>query len=115
MDTSRLTSKAADEIRRRRANAAAMVPAHRPRPMWQTGLMWLAGGMVVTWLAAFFFDSRRGSARRHMAVDRTVATGRDVGRWTGKKARHLRNKATGAVAEIRGATDEKKTMTAGGG
>jgi hypothetical protein len=114
MDTSRLTRKATDEMRRR-ANAVAMVPAARQRPMWQTGLMWLAGGMAATWLAAFFLDSRRGSARRHMAMDKTLATGRDVGRWTGKKARHLRNKATGAAAEIRGGTEEKKTMTAGGG
>jgi hypothetical protein len=98
MDTSVLSRKA-DDLRKR---SAEMVPVvRRGRPMWQTGIMWLAGGMAVAWMAAFFFDSRRGSARRHMAYDKAMATGRDVSRWSGKKVRHLRNKAMGSVAEMR--------------
>jgi hypothetical protein len=98
MDTSVLSRKA-DELRER---SAAMMPVvRRGRPMWQTGMLWLAGGMAIAWLAAFFFDSRRGNARRHMAYDKAVATGRDVGRWSGKKMRHLSNKAAGTVAEMK--------------
>jgi hypothetical protein len=98
MDTSVLSRKA-DELRQR---SAEMVPVvRRGRPMWQAGILWLAGGMAVAWLTAFFLDSRRGSARRHMAYDKAMATGRDVGRWSGKKIRHLRNKAMGTVAEMK--------------
>ena len=83
MDTSRIT-----------------VVARPGRPAWKTALIWFGGGLALTWLAAFFFDSRRGAARRQMAVDKTVAQARDVAQWTGKKARHLRNKAEGTMAEL---------------
>ena len=112
MDTTRLARKAAEEMRARTA-AASMVPARR-RPTWQTGLLWLTGGMALMWLAAFFLDSSRGSARRHMAFDKAMATGRDLGRRGGKKMRHLRNKAMGAVAEIKGAAEEKERMERSG-
>jgi len=112
MDITRHARKAADEMRARTA-AAAMVPARR-RPTWQTGLLWLTGGMALMWLAAFFLDSSRGSARRHMAFDKAMATGRDLGRRSGKKMRHLRNKAVGAVAEIKGAAEEKERMERSG-
>jgi hypothetical protein len=103
MDTSVLSRKA-DKLRER---SAGMVPVvRRGRPMWQTGILWLAGGIVVASLAAFFFDSRRGSARRHMAYDRAMASGRDVGRWSGKKMRHWRNKAMGTVAEMQSEEDK---------
>lgn len=73
----------------------------RTRPMWQTGAMWFAAGMAMAAAFGFFFDRQRGAARRRMAVDRTMATARDVGQWSGKKARHLRNKAQGTMAEMR--------------
>jgi hypothetical protein len=76
-------------------------PVTRPsRPAWQSALLWLAGGMALTWLAAFFLDGRRGAARRQMAVDRTMAQARDLAQWSGKKARHMRNKAQGTMAEM---------------
>lgn len=52
------------------------------RPTWQTALIWFGGGMVLTGLAAYFFDSGRGAERRQMAVD---------------TARQLRDKAAGAA------------------
>lgn len=82
--------------------------------MWQTGLLWFAGGMALASAAAFFLDSRKGNARRHMAYDKAMATGRDVGQWSGKKVRHLRNKAMGTVAELRG-DGEGETMVSEGG
>ena len=84
----------------------------RPRrPAWQLGALWFAGGMAIASLAAFFFDSTRGNARRHMAYDKAMATGRDMGQWSGKKVRHLRNRAMGTVAEMT-SSEEQKT---GGG
>ncbi len=63
------------------------------RPMWQTAAVWFAGGMAI-------------SLRRHLAYDKAMATGRDMQRWSGKKARHLRNRAMGTVAEMKSASDE---------
>ena len=72
--------------------------------MWQTAAMWFAGGLAITAALGYFFDRRQGSMRRHMAYDKVTATGRDMQRWSGKKARHLRNKAMGTVAEMKSAT-----------
>jgi hypothetical protein len=118
MDTSRLSDRAlktADDlktmVRERSADLlkrsaelrdrAPIVIERRKRPMWQTGALWFATGMAIAAAVGFFFDRQRGAARRQMAVDRTVATARDVGEWGGKKARHLRNKAQGTMAEMR--------------
>jgi hypothetical protein len=80
-----------------------MTEIARPRrPMWQTAAIWFGGGLLVTWLAAFFLDRRRGAARRRMAVDKTAAQARDVARWSSGKMRHLGNKAQGAMAEMKG-------------
>jgi len=100
------------------ADRTPVVVQKRTRPMWQSAAMWIAAGMAIAASVGFFFDSRRGAARRQMAVDRTLATARDVGQWSGKKARHLRNKAMGTVAEMKGPSDEMestRTRTAGPG
>ena len=102
METSRITRKA-DELK-------AKVPRPR-RPAWQVGMIWFAGGMAIASLVGFFLDSRRGGARRHMAYDKAMATGRDMGDWSGKKVRHLRNKAMGTVAEMKSSQEQQ----AGGG
>jgi len=47
--------------------------------------------------------------RRHMAYDKVMATGRDMQEWSGKKARHLRNKAMGTVAEMKSVTESTET------
>ena len=83
------------------ADRAPVVVQRRRRPLWQLGAMWFVAGMAITAAAGFFFDRQRGAARRQMAVDRTVATARDVGQWSEKKARHLRNRAQGTMAEMR--------------
>lgn len=100
------------------AGRSPVVVQKRTRPMWQTGAMWFAAGMAMAAAMGFFFDRQRGAARRQMAVDRTKATARDMGQWGGKKARHLRNKAMGTVAEIKGSSAEletSRTRTAGPG
>jgi len=76
------------------------------RPMWQTAAVWFAGGMAIAAALGYFFDRQRGSLRRHLAYDKAMATGRDMQRWSGKKARHLRNRAMGTVAEMKSASDE---------
>jgi hypothetical protein len=118
METSRLTERAARtaedlkgmlreksaELMKKSGELADRSPVvvQRRRSMWQVGAMWFAAGMAIAAALGYFFDSRRGSARRHMAYDKAVATSRDVKEWSGKKARHLRNVATGTVAEMKG-------------
>ena len=80
---------------------APIVVERRKHPMWQSAAMWFATGLAIAAAVGFFFDRQRGAARRQMAVDRSVATARDIGEWSGKKARHLRNKAQGTMAEMR--------------
>jgi hypothetical protein len=85
----------------------------RPRrPAWQTAAVWFGGGLLLTWIAAFFFDRRRGAARRRMAVDRTLAQARDVTEWSGRKMRHVRNKAQGAIAGLASGDEEKADRAA---
>ena len=99
MDTSVITGKA-DELKKRAVGALPV----KQRPMWQTALMWFAGGLLIATAVGFFFDANRGAARRRIAVDQAVAKGRDMSEWSSKKARHLRNVATGAVAEATSAS-----------
>ena len=80
----------------------APVVARPRRPRWQTGAMWFAGGLALAAALGYFFDSQRGSVRRRMAYDRGMAVGRDMQRWSGGKVRHLRNRAMGTAAEMRG-------------
>jgi hypothetical protein len=125
MDTSRLTKKAAQatedlksvssllrgksaELMKRSgelADRSPVVMRSSRRPMWRSGTLWFAGGMAMAAALTYFFDRQRGSARRHMAYDRLMATGRDMQRWSGGKARHLRNRAMGTVAEMQGPDD----------
>ena len=63
------------------------------RPVRQIAALWFAAGITVAAVVGFFFDSKQGDARRHMAYDKVRAKGRDLGRWGGKKGRHLRNQA----------------------
>ena len=127
MDKSRITSKSeelkksvpsmlrdrsadllqkAGQLRDRQMPVVVTTPR---RPMWQTAAMWFAGGMAIAAALGYFFDRRQGSMRRHMAYDKVTATGRDMQQWSGKKARHLRNKAMGTVAEIKGSERETQT------
>jgi hypothetical protein len=99
MDTSVITGKAAD-LRKR---AVVSLPV-KQRPVWQTALMWFAGGLLIATAVGFFFDANRGAARRRMAVDKAMAKGRDMTEWSGQKARHLRDMATGTVAEATSAS-----------
>jgi len=96
MDTSRISRKA-DDLKQR---AVVALPVKR-RPMWRTAMLWFAGGIAIATALGFFFDANRGAARRRMAVDQAMAKGRDVSGWSGRKTRHLRNKAVGTVAEVR--------------
>ena len=127
MDTTKITNKA-EELRKnvpsmlRDRSADLMQIAgqlrNRPmpvlvttprRPMWQTAALWFAGGLAMAAAVGYFFDRQRGSARRHMAYDKVMATSRDMGQWSGKKARHLRNRAMGTVAEMKSSRPEMET------
>ncbi len=124
MDTSGLTKKAAQateelksvssllrdksaELMKRSGELADRSPVvmRSRRPMWRTGALWFAGGMAMAATLTYFFDRQRGSARRHMAYDRLTAARRELQRWSGGKARHLRNRAMGTMAEIQGPDD----------
>jgi hypothetical protein len=122
METSRLTGMAAKtaedlksmfrersaDLMKKSAELADRSPVvvQRRRPMWRVGAMWFAAGMAIAAALGYFFDSQKGSARRHMAYDKAMATGRDVTEWSGRKARHLRNKAMGTMAELKGPGEE---------
>jgi hypothetical protein len=110
---SMLRDRSADLMKRsgELAGRSPVVVQRRTRPMWQTAVMWFAAGMAMFAALGFFFDRQRGAARRQMAVDRTMATARDMQRWSGKKARHWRNKAEGTIAEMRGPDDEMETTS----
>ena len=75
------------------------------RPVRQIAAVWFAAGVTAAAVVGFFFDSKEGAARRHMAYDKAMATGRDLGQWGGKKSRRLRNRAMGTVAEMRRKAD----------
>ncbi len=124
MDTSGLTKKAAQateelksvssllrdksaELMKRSGELADRSPVvmRSRRPMWRTGALWFAGGMAMAATLTYFLDRQRGSARRHMAYDRLTAARRELQRWSGGKARHLRNRAMGTMAEIQGPDD----------
>ena len=81
-------------------------------PVRQIAALWFAAGLAVASFVSYFFDSQLGSARRHMAYEKVTSTGRRMGEWSGKKSRHLRNKATGMVAEIK-APDESHSVASG--
>jgi len=49
----------------------------------------------------FLLDPDRGRGRRALARDRILSAGRHAGEDVGAKARHLRNRARGVVAEAR--------------
>ena len=106
---SMLRDRSADLLQRAgqlRDRQMPMVVTKPRRPIWQTAAMWFAGGLAITAALGYFFDRRQGSMRRHMAYDKTLAAGRDVQQWSGKKARHLRNRAMGTVAEMKAARNE---------
>jgi len=120
MDTSRLTKKAAqatedlkgvssllreksaDLLKRSGELAADRSPVvlRSRTQVWRSGALWFAGGLAIAATLSYFFDRQRGAARRQMAYDKVTAAGRDVQRWSGGKARHLRNRAMGTVAEM---------------
>ena len=83
--------------------------------MRQVAAIWFAAGLAVAAAVGYFFDSRQGGARRHMAYDKVMGASRDVRRWSGKKARHLRNKTVGTIAEIKGATESVESERTAGG
>jgi len=129
MDTSRLTKKAAQttedlkgvssmlreksaELLKRSSELADRSPVvvSRRRSMWRSGALWFAGGMAIAATLTYFFDAQRGNARRHMAYDRLTAAGHDLQRWGSGKARHMRNRAMGTMAEMRGPEDRVESQ-----
>lgn len=84
---------------------SAILPTRRRRSM--PGALWFGIGAGLAALVAYFFDTRRGAARRQMAVDRTVAAAHDVQQWGTGKARHLRNKVEGTAAEMKSVSAER--------
>ena len=97
-----LRDRSGDLLKRSGELAADRSPVvMRPRrPMWRSGALWFAGGIAIAATLTYFFDRQRGAARRHLAYDRMVAARRDLQQWSGGKARHLRNRAMGTVAEM---------------
>ena len=77
---------------------SALMARARPAPA-RTGPLWFIAGLVGGLAALFFFDPQRGAARRQTLVDKVMARSSDVIEMSGKKARHLRNKAKGVMAE----------------
>ena len=63
-------------------------------------LSFLAGTAIGAGLM-FLLDPDRGRGRRALARDRILSAGRHAGEDVGAKARHLRNRARGVVAEAR--------------
>ena len=109
METSDLSQRARDLVSGRMSRLV------RPqRPVRQIAALWFAAGITVAAVVGFFFDSKQGDARRHMAYDKVRAKGRDLGRWGGKKGRHLRNQAMGTVAEMKRKTDDTPSESTAG-
>jgi len=77
------------------------------RPLWQIAGLWFAGGMAAAMAVGYMFHPQRGAARRQMAIDKAMAAGRDVQRWSGGKAGHLRNRAMGTVAEMKSSSESE--------
>ena len=64
----------------------------RPQPpVRQIAAIWFAAGVAVAAIVGFFFDSKEGAARRHMAYAKAVAN---------------RNRAMGMVSELRRKADD---------
>jgi BON domain-containing protein len=63
-------------------------------------LSFLAGTAIGAGLM-FLLDPDRGRGRRALVTDRILSAGRHAGEDVGAKARHLRNRARGVVAEAR--------------
>lgn len=82
------------------------------RPVRQIAAFWFAAGLAAASFVSYLFDTHQGSARRDMAYDEVMSTGRRMGTWTGKKSRHVRNKAGGAVAQIH-PPDEAQSAASG--
>ncbi|HET7338563.1 MAG TPA: hypothetical protein VFK22_03365 [Candidatus Dormibacteraeota bacterium] len=88
------------------------IPRTQQGPVRQIAALWFAAGVAVASFVTYFFDNQQGSARRHMACDKVMSTGRRIGGWSGKKSRHLRNKASGVMAEIK-TRDESESVATG--
>ena len=88
------------------------MPGKQGRPVRQVAALWFAAGLALASFVSYFFDNKQGSARRHMAYDKVMSTGRRMGEWGGGKSRHLRNKAMGTVAQI-GPGDETESAASG--
>ena len=56
------------------------------RPVRQIAALWFAAGITVAAVVGFFFDSKQGDARRHMAYDKVRAKGRDLVGGAARKA-----------------------------
>jgi hypothetical protein len=89
----------------------AAVKASR-RPSWQAGMVCFASGVAVATVAGYLLDAERGGLRRRMAHDRTLAAIRDAVDWCGGKARHLRHRAQGTVAEVRVVSEQPAQASA---
>ena len=96
MDKKDLKSSA-DKLKDMQADAMNSIRPRRSR----TAPLWFIAGFAGGLATLFFFDSKRGAARRQMVVDQVLARTNDVMDMSVGKARHLRNQAMGAVAERR--------------
>lgn len=66
----------------------------RPAPR-RTGPLWFILGFAGGMAALYFFDSRRGAARRQAVMDQVVSRTNDAVEIGAKKARSIRNRAAG--------------------
>jgi osmotically-inducible protein OsmY len=70
-------------------------------------LIGIAAGVTAAW----FFDPRSGRRRRHMAFDRSRATGRRVVRRTGRFLRGGQNASRARVAKLTHLRERPKHLT----
>lgn len=99
-----------------RLNRLKRPEVNRPkrRLLTQLAAISFAVGAALASIVGYFSDGREGSARRDMVYEKVTKTGRTVGRWSGRKARHQRTRTGGTVAELRSEQAAKRTETAGG-
>jgi hypothetical protein len=105
METIGLKRKA-NELRDSATAIFVRPPPPRRPDIKRIAALWFIGGMAIASFLGFFFDNRRGAARRHMAYDKLVSTSKDVKGKGEKRVRHLRNKAIGTVKEMRSAAKD---------
>jgi hypothetical protein len=69
---------------------------------------WLATGLALGAAAMYFFDPVSGTRRRALVRDKTDHYRHQLADAAEAKARDLRNRADGVVAEVRGAAQHAR-------